>query len=150
MPNELKDLEKRYKQLGEEIDAFKAKMTKDEKPEIDWLKMPVDTLVEVRDEGDEWYVIHFSRVHEQGYACFDNGTNSNTTNNFVCWKHIRLITNPPRPWFGGDCPVDPNIKIRIWMRNGEPLVVKAGEYNWAHGRLDGDIIAYQILGEDEG
>lgn len=38
------------------------------KPEVDWSKVPVDTLVRVRDrEEQEWTLMYFKGIDEEGY-----------------------------------------------------------------------------------
>lgn len=67
------------------------------KPEVDWSKVPVDTLVRVRDyENVDWYLRYFKGVDksnpEEKYEAWSNGTTSKTANDkYVHWKYCELV-----------------------------------------------------------
>ena len=67
------------------------------KPEVDWSKVPVDTLVRVRDyENVEWYLRYFKGIDksnpEEKYEAWVNGTTSKTSNDkYVHWKCCELV-----------------------------------------------------------
>lgn len=67
------------------------------KPEVDWSKVPVDTLVRVRDyENVEWYLRYFKGIDksnpEEKYEAWSNGTTSKTSNDkYVHWKYCELV-----------------------------------------------------------
>lgn len=68
-----------------------------QKPEVDWSKVPVDTLVRVRDyENVEWYLRYFKGIDESNpeekYEAWSNGTTSKTANDkYVHWKYCELF-----------------------------------------------------------
>lgn len=68
-----------------------------QKPEVDWSKVPVDTLVRVRDyENVDWYLRYFKGVDESNpeekYEAWTNGTTSKTSNDkYVHWKYCELV-----------------------------------------------------------
>lgn len=68
-----------------------------QKPEVDWSKVPVDTLVRVRDyENVDWYLRYFKGVDksnpEEKYEAWSNGTTSKTANDkYVHWKYCELV-----------------------------------------------------------
>lgn len=67
-----------------------------QKPEVDWSKVPVDTLVRVRDyENVDWYLRYFKGIDksnpEEKYEAWSNGTTSKTSNDkYVHWKYCEL------------------------------------------------------------
>lgn len=65
------------------------------KPEVDWSKVPVDTLVQVRDdENDKWalrYFRWFVRGHRTPFVTWADGATSKTAE--ACteyWKYCEL------------------------------------------------------------
>lgn len=66
------------------------------KPEVDWSKVPVDTLVRVRyDKSDNWLLRYFS-VYEFGavapYVTWVNGSTSVTSGGIEeNWKYCELV-----------------------------------------------------------
>lgn len=65
------------------------------KPEVDWSKVPVDTLVQVRDdENDKWalrYFKWFARGHRTPFVTWADGATSKTAE--ACteyWKYCEL------------------------------------------------------------
>ena len=71
------------------------------KPEVDWSKVPVDTLVRVRDnEDDEWVLRYFDSFEEENlismsghnYRVFADGATSVTGRDYVeQWKYCELV-----------------------------------------------------------
>lgn len=68
------------------------------KPEVDWNKVPVDTLVRVRDyETDNWKLRYFAGFFEYDslkYATWNSGRTSKTANeanDFMCWRYCELV-----------------------------------------------------------
>lgn len=67
------------------------------KPAVDWSKVPVDTLVRVRDyENCEWVLRYFKGVDkstpETKYEAWSNGATSKTANdNSNHWKYCELV-----------------------------------------------------------
>ena len=66
------------------------------KPKVDWSKVPVDTLVRVRyDKSDNWLLRYF-KVYELGadapYVTWTNGTTSVTSGGLAeHWKYCELV-----------------------------------------------------------
>lgn len=67
------------------------------KPEVDWDKVPVDTLVRVRDRGDQdWILRYFKGIEDKNtickYAVWASGATSKTANGgYMCWKYCELV-----------------------------------------------------------
>lgn len=68
------------------------------KPEVDWSKVPVDTLVRVRDrEDDPWKIQYFKGFDEVNnsvykYSVWDNGRTSRTAEGLsMRWKYCELV-----------------------------------------------------------
>lgn len=66
------------------------------KPEVDWNNVPVDTLVQVRDdENDKWtlrYFKWFVRGHSTPFVTWADGATSKTTDNCTeYWKYCELV-----------------------------------------------------------
>ena len=69
-----------------------------EDPEVDWDKVPVDTLVKVRDgEYEKWRLRYFSGFFEYDslkYATWNSGRTSKTaegTDDFTTWRYCELV-----------------------------------------------------------
>lgn len=69
-----------------------------EEPEVDWAKVPVDTLVRVRDfETDNWKLRYFAGFFEYDslkYATWNSGRTSKTaegTDDFMNWRYCELV-----------------------------------------------------------
>ena len=66
-------------------------------PEVDWSKIPVDTLVRVRDrEGQEWLLRYFKGINEDNfrrrYEAWANGATSKTAEDWTeYWKYCELV-----------------------------------------------------------
>ena len=70
--------------------------TEPPKPEVDWNNVPVDTLVQVRDdESDKWtlrYFKWFVRGHSTPFVTWADGATSKTTDNCTeYWKYCELV-----------------------------------------------------------
>lgn len=66
-----------------------------QKPEVDWSKVPVDTLVRVRDSEDEdWNLEYFKGVDkectENIFETWDDGRTSKTHRYSYHWKYCEL------------------------------------------------------------
>lgn len=67
------------------------------KPETDWSKVPVDTLVRVRDrEEQEWILKYFKGIDEEAPECrfvaWDDGATSVTAyGNYTHWTFCELV-----------------------------------------------------------
>lgn len=68
-----------------------------EEPEVDWGKVPVDTLVRVRNRDDEeWVLRYFKEIGDEHMNCryftWLGGTTSKTAKgHFMCWKYCELV-----------------------------------------------------------
>lgn len=68
-----------------------------QKPEVDWDKVPVDTLVRVRDSEDEkWTLQYFRRISgiipNYRFETWDDGRTSKTTDGIIKhWKYCELV-----------------------------------------------------------
>lgn len=66
-------------------------------PEVDWSKVPVDTLVHVREREDkEWILRYFKGINEDSlrhrYEAWESGATSKTANGkYLCWKYCELV-----------------------------------------------------------
>lgn len=71
--------------------------TEPPKPEVDWGKVPVDTLVRVRDlESEEWILKYFKGIDEEAPECrfvaWDDGATSVTAyGNYTHWTFCELV-----------------------------------------------------------
>lgn len=68
------------------------------KPEVDWSKVPVDTLVRVRDrEEQEWTLMYFKGISDYDRAhrfmTWCDGATSKTASggDYVSWKYCELV-----------------------------------------------------------
>lgn len=66
-------------------------------PEVDWGKVPVDTLVRVRNRAeDKWVLRYFKEIGDEHLNCryftWLGGTTSKTAEGrFMCWKYCELV-----------------------------------------------------------
>lgn len=67
------------------------------KPEVDWSKVPVDTLVRVREREDEdWLLRYFKGINDKQlrrrYEAWESGATSKTANGkYLCWNYCELV-----------------------------------------------------------
>lgn len=67
------------------------------KPEVDWSKVPVDTLVRVRDREDrEWILRYFKGINDGNamcrYSAWEAGATSKTAEgDYTLWKYCELV-----------------------------------------------------------
>ena len=62
-----------------------------EEPEVDWSKVPVDTLILVRgDEDEEWLRRYFAKYENGKVYAWGNGCTSWTADNMYDWKYAKL------------------------------------------------------------
>lgn len=91
----LDELEKVYRER--ESECVRGVKEEYEEPEVDWSKVPVDTLVRVRDsEDEEWRLRYFRRFingsNTYRYVTWQNGATSKTANrNAEGWKYCELV-----------------------------------------------------------
>ena len=61
-------------------------------PEVDWSKVPVDTLIRVKDcESDDWNNRYFSKCKNGLVYAWNDGATSKTSVNDVPWKIAELV-----------------------------------------------------------
>lgn len=71
--------------------------TEPPKSEVDWDKVPVDTLVRVRDAEDEkWLLRYFKGINDKHlrrrYEAWESGTTSKTASGkYLCWNYCELV-----------------------------------------------------------
>lgn len=54
------------------------------------------------------------------------------------------------PWYGGECPVDPDTMVEVRYKGGPAIgVAQAHSICWEHIDKAGDVIAYRIIKEAE-
>lgn len=69
----------------------------EEEHEVDWSKVPVDTLVRVRDRDEqEWILRYFKGIGDKNstcrYAVWTSGATSKTANGgYTYWKYCELV-----------------------------------------------------------
>ena len=67
------------------------------KPKVDWSKVPVDTLVRVRDfESEEWVLRYFKGIDNESmgsrFMAWDGGSTSKTAyGDYTRWKYCELV-----------------------------------------------------------
>lgn len=67
------------------------------KPEVDWNKVPVDTLVRVRDNDNENWVLQYFKgisdtIPDHRYEAWDDGRTSKTTDGIIKhWRYCELV-----------------------------------------------------------
>ena len=67
------------------------------KPEVDWSKVPVDTLVRVRYwEDQDWILRYFKGINEDSlrhrYEAWESGATSKTAKGkYFCWTYCELV-----------------------------------------------------------
>ena len=127
------------------------------KETFDWSLMPVDTVVEMKTD-DPASLRYFAGVNKMGQLEFyASGRTSTSAGNATYAPYVPLRSdilgfknNPILPWFGGECPVYPDVRVKMWLRDtsGESFTDKARVFKWKHEGCRGDIIAYQIVDQE--
>lgn len=120
---------------------------------IDFEKIPVDTVVDVRlyEKGFVFtkFFVKVSVVSANFVACMSpisiNGYACSVSN----YTQIRISAkNPWLPWFGGECPVPKNCMVEFINSNKASVIDLASNFNWQYGTRDFDFaggIAYRLL-----
>ena len=89
------------------------------KPKVDWGKVPVDTLVKVRDDAlQEWNLQYFARFDEDEvlrFVTWSSGKTSKTAKgSCVSWKYCELLDEEHEEaeddWY--NVPVDTPVRVR--------------------------------------
>ena len=108
--------------------------------------LPKDILCEVWDEPSPGNPKRYSDGEARFYV---GGSDSYATTGEVSpWKHYKIIKNPERPWFGGECPIPEGCRFRVRVGREWKDGMNTPAFGWV---WDEDshypITAYQILGE---
>lgn len=56
-------------------------------------------------------------------------------------------TNPPTltSWQGGEMPVKPGDRVKLWLRSGDVIVTRASSISWKHSGRPDDILAFELV-----
>jgi len=152
----MKGLIEKIDKLAELASELKQQLQDDSPSDtgINWKLMPVDTLVEDKFGGTH----HLSHADDDNVYVFVSGHSSYTANRAVYQviDNPRLAKNQPwRPWFGGECPVDPNVMVDYILRDAQSsidYVTAQAEklwWKWWEEYKPGDIIAWRIADKQE-
>ena len=100
--------------------------------------LPKDVLCEV-EAGNHWV----KRYSDGNGGFHKDGADSYTAKDAMHWDKFKVIENPVRPWFGGECPIPEGCDYRVYFAGvwGKGR----GNTSWNNPKLT----AYQILGENE-
>lgn len=49
------------------------------------------------------------------------------------------------PWPGGECPVDPNATVEVFLACCKTTIMLGGEINWIRNGHRHDVIAYRVM-----
>lgn len=61
--------------------------------EVDWSKVPVDTLIRVKEnEIDKWVLRYFAKYKDGKIYAWDHGCTSKTTNCVATWRYGEIVT----------------------------------------------------------
>ena len=64
-----------------------------EEPEVDWSKVPIDTLIRVKlHESDDWIYRYFSKYENGKVYAWNNGTTSKTGESASPWLYAEIVT----------------------------------------------------------
>jgi len=118
---------------------------------IDFSKIPVDTVVDVK-MSYGFDTVFFVGVDNNGdylTSGYPSITMAGAMELSDISKDVRISSkNPWLPWFGGDCPVPPNCMIEFINSNKCVVSGIAANFNWKYGCRDFDFaggIAYRLL-----
>lgn len=154
MSNTLDNLERRQNELYKEVESISRdiKQLRDG-PKIDLSKLPVDTLIEVRDSV-QTKLRHFATVKHGRVQAFDYGMTSALTGITCSWDSCRILEGKPVFWQGGECPLPDGVEVRVFYRGPNTRTVtcvlpNGAAETWNHHQNDADIIGFQIQNHDE-
>lgn len=133
-----------------------------EKKKLEWSKIPVNTVVSVSDDGENWLLRHFFRQATDGrFQVFANGTSKDTGAVNFDYRHCKLIEQTTFTyWPGGGCPLSDGVMVECvfiddGIRHTKCFVAGSDDaWNncWDSDPLNGyqKIIAYRIIGLADG
>jgi len=108
--------------------------------------LPKDILCEVWN-GDTDNPIVSQEVYSDGCSrFFIGGKDSFLGKETRSFDNFKVIENPIRPWFGGECPVPEGLKHQVFIRSRWYDGAIMCDWQWKFDKAY-DITAYQILGE---
>lgn len=62
-------------------------------PEVDWSKVPVDTLIRVKEnKNDKWILRYFAKYKDGKIYAWDYGCTSKTTDCVAIWRYGEIVT----------------------------------------------------------
>lgn len=62
-------------------------------PEVDWSRVPVDTLIRVKENKiDEWVLRYFAEYKDGKIYAWDYGCTSKTTDCVAIWRYGEIVT----------------------------------------------------------
>lgn len=62
-------------------------------PEVDWSRVPVDTLIRVKENKiDEWVLRYFAEYEDGKIYAWDYGCTSKTTDCVAIWRYGEIVT----------------------------------------------------------
>lgn len=145
------EAQKRLDAMQKEMDELRKIIEAPDKlKEIDWSKLPKDTLI-CLPSSYKYYM-----PHTVSLPVYDEtGRDSNTKSHFRFLSYIdraKLIENPKfTVWEGGECPVPEGVMVEIILRTGVKCLANGVNWwRWEHLNSMFDIIAYRIIGVAEG
>ena len=53
-------------------------------------------------------------------------------------------------WQGGKCPLPKGFEVEVLLRNGNSMTRNLKSYQWSHTGYDTDIIAFKVIGLEDG
>lgn len=63
-----------------------------DEPEVDWSNVPVDTLIRVKENKiDEWILRYFAKYKDGRIYAWDNGCTSKTTDCVATWRYAEIV-----------------------------------------------------------
>jgi hypothetical protein len=104
-------------------------------------------------DADIWVIGKLHDQLEDRDGCFKFWKRQD---NSGCWyDKCQPRMNHIHAWQGGDCPLPEGFMVKVYPRidnnhSSENLVNEAVKYDWGHVGQDGDIIAFKVLGLDDG
>jgi hypothetical protein len=123
--------------------------------QIDWAKLPVDTLIIIRVNGATANR-YFSSFSDDAVHYFRAGMTSKTADYksdvFTIHPSNAKIA-PDQPWvvwLGGACPISDGLEYEVEFRGkgmAAQIDLKTSNVDWEHGGDFLDIIAYRLTGK---
>ena len=144
-------LEQNIERVQKELDEMKAKL----KAENESSKKPVDLSVVIRSGID----CEFGEAMTEAPATvvgalesiYPDVSRSYKKLNGGWWSYCAPRMAYWHPWRGGDCPLPDGLKTEMEFRSGAAATTTApSDLQWDHIKSGGDIIAFRVIGLEEG